>query len=396
MPRTFERHTIAPGIKREGSRLVATVRIGGSRDGAQIVRRQAFPLGTSIPTMQAWQFDQKHELYHTRPTAAPGSLAADIPVYLATLPAGRYKADSTELLAHWAALPLAQQSRAAITRLDVLAQITAWTDAGAAASTCNRRLSRLRKLYHAFDGPTAPNPTDKITFLRQPEGDARDIPFHVVKKILDALPDRGRAERFQEAPKVSLTKLRLSVMAWTGMAPASIARIQPRDLDVDGARLFLRPRQKGQGSAGVWVALLPAALEAVRAFIAAGLCGQTWSNASMGQTWRRGIKRARKLAIAAEDETLVGELDALPPRCKPYDLRHSFGSEIYRQTGDLAATAELMQHRDLETTKRYTKGAVSSRVTAAIAKLKSVYASAVAPTPPPRTHAFRLVKPTKS
>lgn len=404
MPRSFSRHTIAPGIMREGDRLVATASVGSSRDGSRIIRRKVFPLGTSIATMQLWQLDEKRELYRTQPAAAaPGSLAADIPVYLETLPEGRYKSDSTEILAHWAALPLAEKSRAAITRLDVIAQIAAWGDKGAAVGTCNRRLSRLRKLYHALDGPTAPNPTDAIKFQREPEVEPRDIPIHIVKLILESLPDHGRAEKGGTRPTVSKTKLRLTVMAWTGIPPASLARVRPRDLDLNGARIYLRPRRKGKGREGAWVALLPPAVDALKAFVAAGLCGHAWSNASMGKTWRVGIARATKhaaeLAEKTGDDAVARELASLPPRCKPYDLRHSFGSEIYRMTGDIRAVSELLQHADLETTKRYTKGAVSERVTAAIAKASAAYAAAFAevdamksapPKPAPRT--LRLVR----
>lgn len=382
MPRQFSRRTIAPGISRHGDHLVARVRAGNSRAGSQIERTKSFPLGTAIATMQAWQHGERRELLLARPAApARGSLAADIPIYLASLPEGRYRDDSEAIFKHWAASDLGAVPRAQIARVDVVGQIAQWIDAGAAASTCNRRLGRLRKLYQAFDGDE-PNPTDKITFLREPKGEPRDIPAHVVDVILNSLPNLGRPERFKERSTVSLTKLRLTVMAKTGIPPASLARVQPRDIDWAGSRIYLRPRRKGQGADAAWVALLPDAVAALRAFVDAGLCGQAWSNSSVYKTWHVGIARAKATAAKTADETgddtLVRELEALPPRCKPYDLRHSFGSEIYRQTGDVLAVSELLQHANLETTKRYTKGAVSARVTAAIAAAAPHYAAAKA------------------
>jgi integrase/recombinase XerC len=387
MPRTFARTVIAPGITREGDRLIARVRVGSSRDGLQAAPRHAFPLGTALVTMQAWQLDQKRKLLLDRPAAIErGSLAADIAGHLATLPEGRYRIDTRILLGHWARSPLGAKPRQAITRAEVRAQISQWRNAGAAAATCNRRLSSLRACLGALD-PDAPNATDAVKYQRPRKIEPRDIPVRIVKLILDSLPDQGRAERFAARPTVSHTKIRLRVMAWTGMAPATIARVAARDLELDrpaGARIYLNPREKGAGRDGAWMKLLTPAVDALRDFRAAKLVGKRWSNSSAGKTWRVGIARATETAarIAAEtgDDSWARELDALPPRCKPYDLRHSFGSEIYRATGDIRAVSELLQHSELETTKRYTKGAVSERVTAAIDTATAVYANV--PTPP--------------
>jgi len=116
----------------------------------------------------------------------------------------------------------------------------------------------------------------------------------------------------------------------------------------------------------------------------------------MGKTWRVGIARATKAAErhAAEtgDRSWLEELDNLPPRCHPYDLRHSFGSEMYRQTGDIRAVAELLQHATLDMTKRYTKGAVSERVSDAITKAAATYATVSTLPPPKVARRLRLVR----
>lgn len=50
-----------------------------------------------------------------------------------------------------------------------------------------------------------------------------------------------------------------------------------------------------------------------------------------------------------------GEAD---PRIRLYDLRHSFGAELYRRTGDLATVARFLGHADGSTvTARYALGA---------------------------------------
>jgi integrase len=397
MARTQHRIAVAPGISREGNTLVAEVRIGSSRDGTQQRKTKSFPLGTDVNVMIGWQHGAKQDLITERPAAvARGSLAADVPVFLKTLPEGEYKKDSGQLLQHWINSPLGEMPRGAIKRLDIVAQISKWVDAGSAIGTVNRRLSRLRKLFHTLDGVDVPAPTDKIKFLRPPEQERRDIPIRIVRLILDSLTGHGRAERGQKRPKhSSVIKIRLRVMAYTGIPPATLRRVRPRDLDLKSARVYLRPRRKGKGAEGIWVALLPHAVVAFRDFANAGLFGLSYSNSSMGKTFRVGIKRARAAAVQyaqeSGDQTWVTEFDMLPPRCRPYDLRHSFGSEMYRQTGDIRAVSELLQHATLEMTKRYTLGAVSERVSDAISKATETY-MAVPTLPLPASKRIRLVK----
>lgn len=396
MPRIQRRILIAPGIFRDGQMLIAEVRIGSSRDGTQQRKSQRFPLGTQPHTMIAWQHGAKRDLINAGPApAALGSLADDIPAYFKMLPDEKYRTESAWVLQHWIESPLGGMARASIKRQDIIGQISRWLDAGAAVATVNKRLSRLRKLFHALDGVDVPAPTDAIKFLREPEQERRDIPVHIIRLILDSLPGHGRAERGKTRPKVGVTKIRLRVMAWTGIPPATLRRVRPRDLDFKDGRIYLRPRRKGKGADGAWVTLLPDALEAFRDFADAKLFGLTYSNSSIGKTWRVGILRATRAAASHATETgdfsWVSELENLPPRCKPYDLRHSFGSEMYRRTGDIRAVSELLQHATLEMTKRYTQGAVSERVAAAIAKATPAYTN-VKTLPAPRL--IRLVKKT--
>lgn len=398
MPGQHTRIRLHPGIYRDGDALVAEVRIGSSRDGTQTRQRQRFPLGTPVKEMQAWQHGARYDLAIAAPSAPTrGSLAADIADFVAALPEGRYRVDTEDLLSHWSRSAIGARDRRTITRLDLLAVISDWTTAGAAENSCNRRLSRLRKLYRAFDGIDQGNPTDAIAYLREPRAEPRDISARIVRLILDSLPDQGRAASGDTRPTTSESKIRLRVLAWTGIAPATLRRVRPRDLDLEHARVYLRPRRKGKGTHGAWVTLLPLAVEAFRDFAAAGLFERAWSQSSLGKTWRVGIARATAAAdrVAREtgDQTWVAEIAVLPPKCRPYDLRHAFASEIYRETGDIGAVSELLQHASFETTKRYTRGAVSARVAAAIAKAGVSYAAIpTIPAPAKPAPRMRLVK----
>ncbi len=146
--------------------------------------------------------------------------------------------------------------------------------------------------------------------------------------------------------------------------------------------------------------ITPPAVDAWRSFVEAGLLGKSWSPSSMWKSWHTAIATARATAEAhaarTGDTLWVAALDALPRDAGRPDLRHSFASEVYRQTGDLRAVAQLLQHANLETTRRYTQGAVSDRVDAAIATATA--ASPTIPTLPapeaPPPVAPRLVSPT--
>ena len=412
MPRTHTRRSLAPGIRRDGDRLIAEVRHGSARTGAQRRTSQVFPLGTDLDRIRAWQLTTKRDfLLEAPPAPGRGTLYSDVETLLEDhIPDGRYREDLRALLAHWASSPLGSRPRMAITRADVIAQRKRWLDAGHAINSCNKRLSALRVLYHtldaAIDGTIPPSPADGVTYLKEPKPEPRAIPVEIVRLILDSLPDLGRAERGQDRPTVSHTKLRLRVFAWTGAAPATIERLTPRHVDLARGRIYLTPRRKGAGTAGSWQPLLPEAVEALRDWLDAGLLGTKGSASSMGKTWRVGIKlateKARRQAEETGDRSWLEALEDLPPTSRPYDLRHSFGDELYRRTGDIRAVGEALQHASLDTTKRYTASAVTDRLASAIAKMSAAIAAAptfpgtgAAPAPPAapaRPHGIRLVR----
>lgn len=68
---------------------------------------------------------------------------------------------------------------------------------------------------------------------------------------------------------------------------------------------------------------------------------------------RQALRRACKRALGHD-------------RITPYDLRHFFGTEVYRRSGNIRATQILMDHSAPTLTYRYTLAAVDPRVQAAI------------------------------
>lgn len=66
------------------------------------------------------------------------------------------------------------------------------------------------------------------------------------------MPDRGRPEEGHERPTVSLTKLRLRVMADTGSHQIELVRFTERDFrELHKKRIWVEGRKKGKARAGL-------------------------------------------------------------------------------------------------------------------------------------------------
>ena len=282
----------------------------------------------------------------------------------------------------WRRLPIAALPVTAVTRTLIRAQLEAWAAAGLSPTSVNDRKRALAEvllqtLYADADDPDEiVLPTDKIPNIPPRRHEPRGIPLPIIARILASLPDRGRPVKGETRGTVSHTKIRLTVMAWTGLPNISLARLQRRHVNFRESKIWLPSRHKGTGAAGVWVEVLPPAVAALRDYDAAGLWGRTFSNSSMHRTWGRAIVRTRTRLIAeaeaSGDRTLVEQfLESVPANCHPYDLRHSYLTDAYRQSGDIRAVQHLAQHADLKTTEQYTKAAVSERAALAVEKMRA-------------------------
>ena len=316
-------------------------------------------------------------------TASGDSLAAAIDQWLIThprRPGSRDHEDYHLELPHWRRLPWAGLSVRAVTRKLIAEALDQWEEAGRAPSTLNHRRRVLHDVLAdalgAADDDDVIVPTSRIARRREKPLQPRGIPMPIIARILAAMPDYGRAAKGEDRPPVSHSKIRAHVMAWTGLAHQSLKRLQRRDVNFKEGKLFLPARRKGAGAAGVWVSLLPPALEALRQYDAAKLWGRAFSSASLHASFRRAVQATRaaltREAEASGDQTLLEQfLTSVPANAHPYDLRHSFLTDAYRQSGDVLAVKELAQHADISTTERYTKGAVSERAADAIDRMRA-------------------------
>lgn len=384
------------GIRRHGAGWQAEVRITGHPRSVQ-----PFPLETDPVVMQAWRTKEKRRLRALTPHVATGGFADDARrKYLPARAAMPGIQERTRHIAIWIA-EFGNRVRSGIQSWEI-AQVRdrwltvgpkrvcrRWRDDGIdrhgarwidvpeplSASQVTKRLRALENLWTVLDGRHAPNPVRDAGEPADVEPDARGLPYDVVEAILAQLPDRGRPTGAGKGtrPRVSLTKLRLLVIAYAGLSHGEIAGLEAAHLQhLEDAvpSVWVKGRGKGKGTAGVEQPLTAEGAVAIRALVAAGGLG-SFSPRSMWKSFQRACGKL----------TLTG--------LRPYDLRHSYASEIFEKTGNLSTTQLLMRQRDPRTTLRYGRRALSPVLVAAIAQVRAAggfAATANAPAPSTDSH----------
>ena len=324
---------VAKGVFRDAHGLRAYIRTKGR------LRSQRFP-ADALQKALRWREEIKAKaalgLLPSKATAASGTLAADAVRYLAAVRGMSSYLDRKRDIDAWVAA-YGTRPRQTITALDVRTQLDAWkVDRKLAASTLNHRRTALMHLYRVLDGRSAPNPVADVPKYHEQTHAALIYTPAEIERVLKSMPD-------------SKCKRVLAVFAWTGWPYRQIEQLTKADLSkLDEGIARVTPRRKGAGSTGRWLPLLPAAIAALKALrLPDDLIRLSRSN--LHRTWRQGCKR-------------VG----LEP-CRPYDLRHAFGTRIASVTSDARAVYELMLHADPKQALRYTSAAGMGRAQAAIA-----------------------------
>lgn len=364
---------LPPGVRRHGAGLQAAVKVRGERS------YQAFPLETTDRELTDWQKDERARLRVLLPKTPAGTFPADAERYLK-------RADVT-------AMPdfegRAQHIREAIRyfgpvrrRKMTADQIAGWRDAllaeGLAANSVNKRLRALSNVWTKLDGRRAPNPVRDVDECEEPDPQPRGLPYDVIEAILNAMPEhavgvRKDGTRTAGKPRVNRAKVRLRVIAYTGLAHHQLKRLKPEDVDEDAGTMLVTARKKGKKVRRAsdkplpeLLPLLPQAVDAFRVFRRLNLWGH-FSNSSM---WRAFAAACKTLGITG---------------LRPQDFRHSMLTAVYRETRDLRVTGKFGGHRSERTTKRYTIAAVAPQVQEAIDKVRTRLASELASTGPEQT-----------
>jgi site-specific recombinase XerC len=314
-----------------------------------------FPAHASKRERQKWIERERTRLSDDLPVATSGTLAGDVERYLATLAhRPRLKAERAHDLKFWVAR-FGTQPRHTLKAADLSAALSELRTTKAAA-TCNHKRIALSHLWSTLDGRRAPNLLRDVPGFDEPEPEPRDLPDYLIDRIL-AQMTLERGPKGEKRPHQ--TKARLRVIADTGLTPAQMKRLQPDDLHLDASWVYVRRRLKGKGVKGSPKPLTAAGVAALRAFVAAKAFGE-WSVQGANKTWRLACRKAALLKETTKDERAIIE------RARLYDLRHSFGTKVFRATGSLHTTGELLDHRSQKTTRRYALGAIPAHLRAAV------------------------------
>lgn len=329
----------------------AQIRIHG------ILHRKRFKRGTDRFIIRQWLFAQEMRYRGTR-ALKTGRFAEDARAYLLAVGAMPTFAERKAHIDEWIAV-FEDRPRAGISSDEIAAQLARWrttprtvtytrrTTTKAprtaritlSASAVNKRRTALMHLYSVLDGRSGPNPVKDTPKFREPDPLPRGLDYASIKALFVAMPD-------------SPSKARLMVLAYTGVPHKQIEQLEPDHIDLTARTVRVTGRRKGKGTGARLVPLTADGVKALRAMMRT----EAW-----GPFSRSSLRKAFKLACRK-----VPALKPLADTLTPYDLRHSFGTEVYRASGDIRATQVLMGHSSPSLTHRYTLGAVEGRVAAAL------------------------------
>lgn len=326
------------------SGTLAHIRING------VLHRQHFNKSTEPFTIKKWLLttEMRYRGRHGRKT---GKFEDDARAYLESVKAMPTYVERVRHIEEWIAV-FGDTLRDAITGDDIRATLNRWRteprtvtvtrrittkaprtrELVLSASAVNKRRTALQHLFTVLDGKAAPNPVRDVPKFREPDAQPKGVPYTIIRAIFAAMPD-------------TVSRARLMVIAYTGIPHAQLAQIQPED--VQGSTVKVQGRRKGKGTALRIVPLSPDGVRAFKAMARTDAWG-LFSRSSLRQALRRAC-----MALGL-------------PMLTPYDLRHSFGTEVYRTSGDMRATQVLMGHSSPTLTHRYTLAAVDQRVAEAL------------------------------
>lgn len=372
------RRRLEPGLYQDDIGYAACVSVG---TGPRALRREKrFPPSALRREMREWiartrgVLLQQRDLDRADGTPAPsgdvdatpallspsdGTLRQDARTYLELVDAMSSFAARQSDLAHWVRLYGDRPTRS-LTIQEIKATVNRWAKHGVAVDSVKHRMTALSQVFEQLY-PEHLNPVRKVKRPAADDHPPRALREEDVTDLFAAMPD-------------SATKARWWITYQTGLPPARLMLVRPEHLDCKRRTLELVGRRKGKGTKGK---VIPITADAVAAFDQLARLDGYGAYASRGTSasWERAWTKAN--AKREADASKRGEPPTRIPPCRPYDLRHTFGTRLYALTGDLQVVAELLDCT-LETARRYARGAVPVRLEAAVAQLDG--AKGAAPT----------------
>ena len=336
------------GIRRTARSWRVYGRVGGQ------FFSKSFPLETSLKVLKTWRHDERtkiraQQLGVDEDLPPSGSLARDVADYLELVKKMPTIDQRTFDLGCWVSAVGPDRPRRSVKARELVAVMNDWKSSGLAPGTCNRRRTALMHLWHRLDGKSAPNPLRDVPRFREPDALPRGRPYRLLERIFKAMiPSKSRA--------------RAKSFAYIAIAHSELKRVdRSRDWNRKAGTLVITGRQKGDGTPTRVVKLTKKGTAALREMDRQDAWGW-FSNSTFWRRWYAAIARVR-----LEDET--PDL----AHVRPYDLRHSLGTEIYRLTRDLKSVKEYLGHKSLKTSEVYMHAAVAEGVARAAAAFNQAH-----------------------
>ena len=328
------------GLRRHGAGWQTYCRVAGD------FRSETWALDTPISEMTGWLKKERGE--QSDPRSSRDSFAKSATTYLDKVRALPTFKQRKRHIGLWTEV-FAGQRRKKITSAQIRGQRDRWLLEGLAPHTVNLRLRALSNLWTVLDGRRAPNPVRDVPEAREADAEPRDVPYWLACRVADAVPTRNPLERAQAL-----------LMASTGLTPVEMAHSAARHWKPTERTLFVQGRSKGQGGASRTIPLDAPAIAAVEYFDEV----HGWGRLPSKQFYR--VFRKACLGVADDPLTIDAQLRQQVRELEPYDLRHSYATKRYRESGDVHAVAYLLGHRDKKTTARYVQSTLAERVAKAV------------------------------
>jgi site-specific recombinase XerC len=318
---------------------------------------KTFPFETALTVRKTWRHDERTKIRARQLGRAAdeaelppsGTIAADVAEYLTLVREMPSIEQRTYDLQCWVAALGADRRRRSVPARELVTVMNDWKASGLAAGTCNRRRTALMHLWHRLDGKSATNPLRDVPRFKEPGALPRGRPYRVLERIFKAMvPSPSRA--------------RLKAIAYIGIAHIELKRVnRTQDWNRKAGTLVIRGRAKGESAETVMrvIKLTQKGTAALREMDRQHAWGP-FSNSTLGRRWHAAIARVR---LERPDV----------PEIRPYDLRHSLGTEIFRLTRDLKSVKEYLGHKSLKTSERYMHAAVAEGVARAAAAFNEAH-----------------------
>jgi integrase len=329
----------------------AQIRIRG------VLHRKRWKPGTPRSVAREWLMRTQLKFRGTT-AKRTGKFADDAAAYLDAVKAMPSYAERERHINEWIAV-FGTRQRDSITSDEIAAQLQRWRQETRAvavarnkagevtkrravilsASAVNHRRTALQHLYRVLDGKAASNPVKDVPKFREPDALPKGLPYEAITALWAVMRDNK-------------TRARLQVIAYTGIPHKQVQQITAADVNYAAGTVLVPGRHKGRGTMARVIPLTPDGVRAFEAMRRTDAWGP-FSNSQLRRDFRAACAKVPMLKSIAETLT-------------PYDLRHSFGTEVYRQSGDIRATQVLMGHSTPLLTHRYTLAAVDPRLVQAL------------------------------